>query len=374
MNRNNGMWTRRNLLKTLSTAGAIGIAGCSGTSGSSESGGSSSGESFSMTLAGPYTQDAMDNYAPMMFQTYKSEIESRSDGRISVDLASGGELGAGTELAQKTQQGTVEAAQFSLSNFSPFAPAVDLINLPYFAGTNQKFVNLITSDVWQNNIHQKVRDNGYRIGYYALVDPRSIAPGPEFPNEIPPRTPSGMEGVTHRIPGSDIIQLAWDLVGANPSPVNWGETPQALQEGVAGSTHNALEFHPAFGFTDIIEAEVLIKAVEDAQAIALNKEWYDSLPSDLQTAVDKAGQVAFQANLDSLSEYRQRSIEELRGSDVEIVELPDSELSQWKEVMGYQRSEYDDFKQELAGDMETFQKFEEATTQQSDYDVSPQSL
>ena len=128
MNRDNGMWTRRNLLKTLSTAGAIGIAGCSGTSGSGESGGSSSGENFSMTLAGPYTQDAMDNYAPMMFQTYKSEIESRSDGRISVDLASGGELGAGTELAQKTQQGTVEAAQFSLSNFSPFAPAVDLIN------------------------------------------------------------------------------------------------------------------------------------------------------------------------------------------------------------------------------------------------------
>lgn len=374
MGYSSNVWTRRNLVKTLSTAGVIGIAGCSGNSSGDTNSSGSSEDSFSMTVAGSYTQDAMDNYAPMMFQTYKDEIESRTNGRISVDLASGSELGAGTELAQKTQQGTIEAAQFSLSNFSPFAPAVDLINLPYFAGTNQEFVNLITSDIWQNDIHQKVRDNGYRVGYYALVDPRSIAPGPEFPNEIPPRTPSGMEGVTHRIPGSDIIQLAWNLVGANPSPVNWGETPQALQEGVAGSTHNALELHPAFGFTDIIEAEVLIKAVEDAQVIALNKQWYDSLPGDVQTALDEAGQVAFEANLDALSEYRQRSIEELRGSDVQIVELSDSELSQWEEVMGYQRSEYDDFKQQLAGDMETFRQFEEATTQQSDYDVSPQSL
>lgn len=327
-----------------------------------------------MTLAGPYTMDAMDNYCPMMFKEYKSNVEEETDGEVTVQFASGGELGAGTQLAQKVQQGTIEAAQFSMSNFAPFASAVDLVNLPYFAGTNQKFVNLVTSDLWQQNIHQSVRDNGYKIGYYALVDPRSIAPGPQFPNKIPPRVPSDMEGVSHRIPGSNMLEVAWDLVGANPTPINWGETPQALEEGVAGSTHNGLEFHPAFGFTDIIEAEVLIKAVEDAQVIALNLEWYNSLSSDMQDALDRAGEATFKANLEALPEYRRRSVEELRGSDVEMVELEDEELAKWKETMGYQRSEWDQFKVDLAGDMSTFEKYEEATTQKSDYDVGEQVI
>ncbi|MFB6202286.1 MAG: TRAP transporter substrate-binding protein, partial [Halorhabdus sp.] len=337
-------------------------------------GGGGSGE-YTMTLAGPYTMDAMANYVPMMFEEYKSNVESETDGAVTVEFAPAGELGAGTELAQKVQQGSVEAAQFSMSNFAPFAPAVDLVNLPFFAGTNQKFTNLITSDVWRENIHAKVRDKGYEIGYYTLVDPRSIAPGPEFPkDQFPPRVPSDMKGVTHRIPGSDMLEKAWGMIGANPSPINWGETPQALEEGTADSTHNALEFHPAFGFTDIIQAEVLIKAVEDAQVIALNKEWYDGLPDDLQSAMETAGQKTFEANLEALADRRKNAVETLRESDVQIVELSEDERQQWIDAMGYQRSEWDQYKKDLAGDMDTFKQYEEAANTKSDYDVSPQTI
>lgn len=357
--------SRRNVIKTTGAFGTIAFAGCTG--------GSDDGE-FSMTLAGPYTMDAMENYVPMMFEEYRDNVEEETDGKINIEFAAAGQLGAGTELAQKVQQGTVEAAQFSMSNFAPFASEVDLVNLPYFAGTNQEFVNLITSDIWQEDIHQSVRENGYKIAYYTLVDPRSIAPGPHFPNEVPPRVPSDMGNVTHRIPGSDMLEVAWNLAGANPSPINWGETPQALEEGVAGSTHNALEFHPAFGFTDIIEAEVLMKAVEDAQVIALNMQWYENLPSDLQDALDKAGETTFEANLEALSDYRRRSVEELRGAGVEMIELSDDEIAQWEETIGYQRSEWDEWKIDLAGDMETFEQYEEATNTDSEYDVDPQTI
>jgi TRAP-type C4-dicarboxylate transport system substrate-binding protein len=375
--------SRRTVLKAASALGIGGLAGCTGgggggggdggDGGGGDGGGGDGG--YSMTLAGPYTMDAMANYVPMMFEEYKSNVESETDGEVTVEFAPAGELGAGTELAQKVQQGTVEAAQFSMSNFAPFAPAVDLVNLPYFAGTNQKFVNLVTSDTWQEKIHAKVRDKGYEIGYYAVVDPRSIAPGPKFPQEqFPPRTPADMEGITHRTPGSDMLDKAWSMIGANPSPINWGETTQALEEGTADSTHNALEFHPAFGFTDIIQAEVLIKAVEDAQVIALNKEWYDGLPDDLQSAMDAAGQQTFEANLEALSDRRANSVEELRSAGVEFVELSEDERQQWIDAMGYQRSEWDQFKTDLAGDMETFKQFEEAANTKSDFDVSPQTI
>ena len=77
-----------------------------------------------------------------------------TNGQVYVKLAPGGQLGAGGALAQKVQQGTIQVAQHSLSNFAPFAPVVDLINLPYFCGANQKFINLVTSDTALRTVAQ----------------------------------------------------------------------------------------------------------------------------------------------------------------------------------------------------------------------------
>ena len=86
----------------------------------------------------------------------KENIQNATNGKVYVKLAPGGQLGAGGALVQKVQSGTIQAAQHSLSNFAPFAPAVDLINLPYFCGANQRFTNLVNSDAWISNVHPKV--------------------------------------------------------------------------------------------------------------------------------------------------------------------------------------------------------------------------
>ncbi len=51
---------------------------------------------------------------------------------------------------------------------------------------------------------------------------------------------------------------------------------------------------------------------------------------------------------------------ELRKSGVEFHSLTDDQLAEWQAAGGYQRSEWDEFKMELAGSMDTFAKLEEA--------------
>jgi TRAP-type C4-dicarboxylate transport system substrate-binding protein len=372
---------RRAFLGTSAAVGAGLLAGCTGGGGliggggggSSASSGNNSGGSTSatMTYATPYTLDA-EQYVPIMQREFKQNVESATNGDITVELAPGGQLGTGTDLAQKVQQGTIEAAQISLSNFSPFASAVDLINMPYFAGTNQEFVNLATSDIWQERIESSIQENGYNVAYYIDIDPRSIATAPSFPpGQSPPLTPQDMQGIKHRIPGSDLLQTAWNLVGANPSPIDWSETPTALEEGVAESTHNAPSFHPAFGFTDIITNEVPLFAVVDAQVAAMNRQWYQSLSSNLQDAIDQAGEKTFRQNLERVPETRQNAYDTLTEAGVEYHALDDGQIQQWQDAMGYQRPEWEQAKKDLAGSLEEFRQFEQATSQQSDYEASP---
>ena len=105
---------------------------------------------YNMTIATAYVLGATRSY-PIMQLDFKENIQNLTNGQVYVKLAPGGQLGAGGALAQKVQQGTIQAAQHSLANFAPFAPVVDLINLPYFCGENQKFVNLVGSDAWRTD-------------------------------------------------------------------------------------------------------------------------------------------------------------------------------------------------------------------------------
>src|SRR3546814_7034656 len=83
-----------------------------------------------MTVATEYRIGTTRSY-PEMQLNVKENIQNASNGQIYVKLSPGGQLGIGTKLAEKVQSGTVQAGQVSLSNFSPFAPAVDLVNIPY---------------------------------------------------------------------------------------------------------------------------------------------------------------------------------------------------------------------------------------------------
>ncbi|MBX0297474.1 TRAP transporter substrate-binding protein [Haloarcula nitratireducens] len=301
-----------------------------------------------------------------MQQEFKKNVEEASNGQISVKLHPNGVLGSGSQLAQKVQSGTVQAAQFSFSNFSPYASAVDLVNLPYFAGTNQQFVNLVTSKAWEDNVHNKIRSNGFEPLFYLVIDPRAVGVGKGKSKVM---TPSDMKGYKHRIPGSEILKESWNMAGANPTPIPWGETPTAIEEGVADSLHVSIEAFVAFGFSDLVSHITRIKMVEDAQVYAMNRQWYQKLPDNLKEAVDTAAKQTFKANLDQVPKSRQESISQLEEAGVKIHDPSDSQIQKWKDKVGYQRSEWESWKKKLAGDMETFKALEKATEKQSEFEI-----
>ena len=78
---------------------------------------------YTMTLATAYIIGASRSY-PIMQLDFKENVQNMTNGQVYVKLAPG-QLGAGGALDQKVQQGTIQLAQHSLSNFAPFAPVVD---------------------------------------------------------------------------------------------------------------------------------------------------------------------------------------------------------------------------------------------------------
>jgi TRAP-type C4-dicarboxylate transport system substrate-binding protein len=318
-----------------------------------------------MTLATAYVLTADRSY-PIMQLDLKENIQNATDGKIYVKLAPGGQLGAGGALAQAVQTGTIQCAQHSLSNFAPFASVVDLINLPYFCGSNQRFENLISSEAWRSEVNPKVEASGFKALFYVNIDPRVVAVRKGGNAVI---TPGDLAGVKFRVPGSEMLQQYYRMVGANPTPVAWGETPSAIKQGVADALDPSVGALYVFGFADILSHVTFTQAVPDSQIYSMNLEWFNNLPSDVQEGLLFAGLITRQQNLAKVPAARNYAMSELRKAGVQFHSLSEDQLAEWKETGGYQRSEWDQFKNDLAGSMETFAKLEEAANTQGRFYV-----
>jgi TRAP-type C4-dicarboxylate transport system substrate-binding protein len=239
----------------------------------------------------------------------------------------------------------------------PSRRVVDLINLPYFCGSNQRFTNLTSSDAWKSEVDPKIAESGFKALFYIVIDPRVVAVR-QGGNAI--ITPGDMSGVKFRVPGSAMLQQYYRMVGANPTPVAWGETPSAIRQGVADALDPSVGALHVFGFGEILSHVTFTQAVPDSQVYSINLEWFNSLPSDVQEGIEFAGEVTQHQNLSKVPSARSYAMSQLIANGVEFHSLSDDQLAEWQEAGGYQRSEWDQFKVDLAGDMDTFARLEEA--------------
>jgi TRAP-type C4-dicarboxylate transport system substrate-binding protein len=195
------------------------------------------------------TEYKIEDYVklPIMQGQFKTNLENASKNDIYVKLHPAGQLSIGAALAQKLQGGTVQGAAVSLSNFSPYTAVVDVINIPFWCGTNQQFANLVTSEIWNGEITPKVMEKGYKPMFYFTMDTRTIS---TRKGHKPVKVPADMQGMKMRVPPSQLLQQFYRLAGANPTVVAWGETATALKQGVADGLDPAIAPLVTFGFAD----------------------------------------------------------------------------------------------------------------------------
>lgn len=350
------------------------VAGAAGTLLSSEASAQSAKEEtdrqkaaeHTMIVATPYIIGASRS-VPLMQLDFKENIQNMTNGKVYVQLAPGGQLGTGSTLAQKVQSNTIQSAQHSLSNFAPFAPVVDLVNIPYWCGKNQQSVNLINSQTWANEVNPKIEAKGFKALWYVTVDPRTVALRKGFDEPI--KTPDQLAGIKFRIPGSKILSQLYQLLGANPTPVAWGETPSALKQGVADALDPSVQGLQIFGFKDILSWVTFAQTVPNTQVYSCNLEWFNSMPKDVQEGIVFASEVTAHQNLSKVPAARAYSMADLASGGVQFYVPTDSEMEQWVAKAGHQLSAWDPFKKDLAGSIAIFEKLNEAANTKGRYYV-----
>ncbi|HYD87748.1 MAG TPA: TRAP transporter substrate-binding protein [Vitreimonas sp.] len=160
------------------------------------------------------------------------EIERETDGRISFRIYPSGQLGTETDTVNLARFGVLDIARVYLGAVNNAFPATQPLALPYTFRDDAHLRGVIDGPIGQailrtfeqrDLIGLAFYDSGFRSMYNA---------------RRPIHTPADMRGLKVRVPRADIFMQMLDAMGANATPIPFGEVFTGLQTHLIDAAEN----------------------------------------------------------------------------------------------------------------------------------------
>ena len=372
--------SRRELVKTAGTVGAIGVglAGCSsgGDSGGStdesteasgggddtESGGgdtdSGSGGSeaeLQLTIGGVMNPpgSAWNGEQPSGHWEFEERIEERTDGRIQVDNVADGQLCGELTCPEKVSQGTVEIGSASIGNSTKFYPMNDIWMLPFTFPSPQSLGYVHQkAETWEQWWVPFAQEFGVVPLWMHAPTLRSINIGLDRSDskDSAHRAPADVEGMDCRRTGSQVSGIALSEWGMNPVSVSWADSLQGLRTGVVGGMEAAISPVSAYGGN---MADSLGESVHNRWTIHndvkwASVEWLKGLSEENRTIIAEESRKLYrdlvrrnrQIHQEVLGTYTNDPSEEaaIVEHDLQVNYIEGDEQQQWADIVTYDQN------------------------------------
>ena len=305
---------------------------------------------YVLRFASPYLSSEAAT-SPHMHADIKTQVERLSNGRIRVEILDGGQAGAGPDLMAKVSRGYIQGALVSASNLSPIAPALDILNIPFWCAENQAYENLVNSEVWQRLIIDKVHAAGaIHVWFPYVVGGRTLTTGKHWLEPV--MTPEQLANIMVRVPSSELLRHFYTLAGGRARRIDWGKVAAALRArevDVIDPAINSLYSGPD-GLRHQIGHIFQLNSVHDGWMAVINQRWLDSLPKDLQQVMAEAGAQIHAWQPTAARQAQQTASQRFREMGVGIY-TPDAELAlNWRQRFGHQHPSWRRYKRNILGD------------------------
>lgn len=154
-------------------------------------------------------------------------VHERSNGRISVEVFPGGQLGSNPDMYEQVRMG-VPVIQISDPGYlSDYVPDFGVLNGPYLLDDPADFQKLIDSDWYARIVEEMAEQHKIRVlALNWLFGQRHI-----IANK-PVRTLDDLRGLTIRVPPNVMWIETFKALGARGTPLDWPEVYSGLANGV----------------------------------------------------------------------------------------------------------------------------------------------
>lgn len=269
-------------------------------------------------------------------------VKEQSNGRIEIEVLSGGQLGGDEKaIIEQVQFGAIDFARVNLAPMGEFSPMLNLLQMPYLFSGSDHLHAVIDSELGKKML-SGVESNNF-VGM-ALYD----AGIRNFYNHIRPITSmDDMKGLKIRVTQSALMMDAVEALGAVPTPMAYGEVYSSLQTGVIDGAENTWTSYDQNSHCEVAEYITLDAHNMPPEILIGSKMVMDRLSAEDQALLYKCAKESELWERDMCAETLNVSRQACIDRGCQISELTDREA--WIDAMKPIYEKYAaDFMAELA--------------------------
>jgi C4-dicarboxylate-binding protein DctP len=259
---------------------------------------------------------------------FKELAETRTKGKVKVEVYANSQLYKDGEELQMLQLGSVQMLAPSVSKFGPLgAREFEIFDLPYIFDNREELHNVTQGKVGQV-LFKKLEakgilglaywDNGFK----------------EMSANKPLRMPADFRGLKMRIQSSKVLDSQMRALGATPQVMAFSEVYQALQTGVVDGTENPAsnlytqKMHEVQKYLTLSDHGVV------EYAVVVNKKFWEELPPDVRAGLESAMKEATAYTNDIAKQENDDALAKVKASGkTQIITLTPDEKKAWKKAV-----------------------------------------
>lgn len=257
------------------------------------------------------------------YQTFEKEfkdyVEKASNGRLAVDLYPNAQLGGERQMLEGLTLGTIEMAMLSPGIAAGIAPKFQVLDLPYLFKDSEAAYATLDGKL-MDVLNEQLNPKGVRLICFAENGFRHVTN-----NKHIIKTPDDLKGVKLRVqPIPAHIEL-FKALGANPTPVDFGELYTALLQKTVDAQENSITLIYSSKLYEVQKYLTMTEHVYSPSAVFIAERFYKRLPDDLQKIVMEGSARFSKASRKNQQTAAKDLISELENKGVNIYFLTDSE-------------------------------------------------
>ena len=261
-------------------------------------------------------------------EKFKKMVAERLKGKVKVQHFHSGQLYSdATKAIRACELGAIQMVAPASAKYTGEFPKLQVFDLPFIFSTEDMMKEaMVVPDIGGKLFADLEKKNLKIVGLWA-------SGFRHFYNRVRPiKVISDFKGLKFRIQASKAFEEFYKLIGGNPIVMPFSEVYQALQQGIIDGEDQHWDSFGSAKHWEVAKYVTQCNYTYTGYPVSMNKKFYDSLPKDIQTELDKIFEEVQEWNWKEAGARVGHFVEQGRKGGMEIYDLPADELARWKKV------------------------------------------
>ena len=240
-------------------------------------------------------------------------LEERTNGLLCIEVFHSAQLGQEKDTIEQTQFGVIDMNRVSMGPFNNIIEETQVVSLPYVFRSVEHMHNVMDGPIGDEILAAFEQHDLVGLAYFDGGS-RSF-----YNSQKPITSMEDLAGMKFRVMQSDIFVDMVGALGANATPMPYGEVYSSIQTGVIDGAENNWPSYESSGHFEVAGYYTLDQHLIVPEVLVMSKASFDKLSAEDQAIVRQAAKDAVPVMRGLWAEREKVSEQKVRDAGVEVI-------------------------------------------------------